>query len=84
MKTMEPSEIKQSEIRLSDMDLSAFLLTLGHPIAGIEGPAGRRQFVFKNVPRDAVVAFYGGDDRVSARALLNALRNVKGLLAQAL
>ena len=80
MKTMEQSP----EIKLSDMDLSAFLLTLGHPIVRLEGQAGRRQFVFKNVPEDAVVAFYGGDDRVSARALLNALRNVKGLLAQAL
>src|SRR5262249_14039959 len=77
-------QMKPDEVRISDSHLTAFLLARGHPIRRVEGAPGRREFVFAAVPHEALVAFYGGDDRISAPALLDALRNVKGLLQQRL
>jgi hypothetical protein len=71
-----------NELTLTDAHLTAYLLARGHQICRVGGPAGRREFTFADVPADDITTFYGGDDRVSARALLDALRNVKGLLQQ--
>ena len=79
MKTMNPP----SELRITDSHLAAYLLCRGHRIFRVDGPSSRREFVFRDVPTGVITAYYGGDDLVSARALLDALRNVKGLLAQA-
>jgi len=70
------------EVRLTDSHLAAYLLVRGHRILRIEGPSGRRNFIFSAVPPEVIASFYGGDDAVSARLLLDALRNVRGLLAQ--
>ena len=70
------------ETRLTDSPLAAYLLVRGHCIRRVEGPSGRREFVFGAVPPEVIASFYGGDDLVSARLLLDALRAVRGLLAQ--
>ena len=80
MKTMQSPE---HVIRISDTHLAAYLLVRGYQVLGVEGPSNRREFVFGCVPQEIVGSFYGGEDLVSARALLDALRNLRGLLAQA-
>ena len=77
MQPMQPIDL-----RLSDVHLVAYLLVRGFPLRGVDGSPGRREFLFRGVPPDVISSFYGGDDQVSARALLDALRNVRGLLAQ--
>jgi hypothetical protein len=72
------------DIHISDAHLAAYLLARGFRISRIAGSPGRREFVFTEVSGDALVTFYGGDDRISARALLDALKNIKGLIAQPL
>lgn len=70
------------ELTISDTHLAAYLLVKGFQIIRVEGSPGRREFIFKAVPPEMIASFYGGHDEVSARALLDALRNVRGLLAQ--
>lgn len=72
----------EDRIAISDLHLAAFLLTKGFPLLGVEGSPGRREFLFPKVPPEVITSFYGGDDQVSARTLLDALRNLRGLLAQ--
>jgi hypothetical protein len=72
------------EVRISDAHLAAYLLARGHRIQRVAGSPGRREFIFIDVPHAVLVAYYGGDDSISARALLDALRNIKGLLQQPL
>jgi hypothetical protein len=71
-------------IRITDIHLAAFLLAKGYPVAQVIGPQGRREFVFHDVPDGIILTFYGGPDAVSARALFDALRNVRGLVSQPL
>ena len=61
--------MKRDEVRISDAHLTAYLLTLGHPIRRVAGSPGRREFIFVDVPPETITSFYGGDDSVSARAL---------------
>jgi hypothetical protein len=72
-----------NERRISDLPLAAFLLAEGHQLVRTEGPAHRRVFVF-NVDDAIIARFYGGDDRVSARQLFAAYRDLRGLAAQTL
>lgn len=74
----------QDEVKVSDLHLSAYLLAKGFPVRRVDGSIGRREFVFETIPPEVISSFYGGDDQVSARALLDALRNLRGLLAQGL
>ena len=76
--------MQSGHIGISDTHLAAYLLVKGFQIAGVESRGSRREFIFLNVSPAAISSFYGGDDAVSARALLDALRNVRGLLAQEL
>lgn len=74
-----------TETRISDAHLAAYLLARDFQIVRVEdGGRGRRDFIFGGVPPEVVASFFGGDDKVSARVLLDALRNVRGLLAQRL
>jgi hypothetical protein len=73
--------MNNSSFLTSDLNLAAYLLATGHRLLGLEGPAGRRSFVFARVPQDAVAAYFA-DAHVSARQLLNALRDLKALLSQ--
>lgn len=72
------------ETKVSDLQLAAYLTALDYPLLRVEGPNGRKVFVFTDVPDEVVFAFYSGRDPVSARKLLDALRNLKGLALQAL
>jgi hypothetical protein len=75
----QPSLAPQNLRRVSDLHLSAFLVAKGHPLVNfVSGP--RAAFIFADVPERDLVAYFGGDDQVSARALLDALKNLKGLL----
>ncbi len=71
------------ERKVSDIGLAAYLTALDYPLVRIVGPEGRREFVFTGVPDEVIFRFYGGgQDLVSARKLLSAFRDLKGLLLQ--
>lgn len=74
--------MNEGALKISDPHLTAYLLVRGFQILRVEGTPAHREFVFSNVPPEAISSYYGGDDLISARALLDALRNVRGLLAQ--
>lgn len=69
------------EIQVSDIHLASFLLARDFRLARIEGER-RKTFVFLDVPSEKVTDFYSDKDSVSARRLLDALRNLKGFIAQ--
>ena len=71
-----------SETRISDLQLASYLLALDYPIIRTEGPPHRTEFVFADVPEDLVFRFYQVDSAVNPRKLLDAYRNLKGLLIQ--
>lgn len=62
-----------------DLHLSAYLSEIGKPMRRLEGPPGRRVFVFANVTQADIAGFYSGA-RVSAISILGRLRDLKGLL----
>ena len=70
-----------SEFPTSDIHLAAYLLATDHPLRRLEGSPGQKSFVFGNVTEADVQAFYAGAPS-DARKVLNALRDLKGLLAQ--
>lgn len=72
-----------NERRISDLGLAAYLCACGYEITGLTGSNGRREFVFRDVDERAIFDYYSGTDRtVSAKALFDSHRNLKGLLAQ--
>ncbi len=73
-----------NERRISDLGLAAYLVALGYPLVRVVGSNGRKDFVFAGVPQETIYGFYNGQDQISARQLLNALRDLKGLALQAL
>lgn len=76
--------MKGKEMKISDLQLAAYLTALEYPLLQIEGQSSRREFVFKGVPDEVVFAYYSGHDRISARKLFGAYRDLKGLTIQAL
>lgn len=70
--------------RVSDLALASYLTALDYSLVAVEGPAGRRSFLFADVPKDVVVRFYSGGSPVDARKLFGAWRDLKGLAAQTL
>jgi len=75
----QPRESRTTLRRISDLNLAAFLLAKGHNLVRFQG-GPRAEFVFSDVPEQAILAYYGQGDEVSARKLLDALKNLKGLL----
>lgn len=73
-----------TEIKVSDLQLAAYLMARDHPLLRFEGPSGRKMFVFGKVPEEEVFAYYQSGDRVSARKLFGAYRDLKGLTHQAI
>jgi hypothetical protein len=73
-----------NEMKITDLQLAAYLTALDYPIVRVEGPTGRRAFVFGDIPQDVVLTYYSGADRISARKLFGAYRDLKGLTVQAL
>ncbi len=72
------------ETRISDLQLAAYLVAQDHSLVRVEGPPGHREFIFADIPADAIFAYYSGRDLVSARKLFGAYRDLKGLTIQAL
>ena len=70
------------ETRISDLQLASYLLALDYPIIRTEGASHRTEFIFADVPEEVVFHFYQGDSTVNPRKLLDAYRNLKGLLIQ--
>ncbi len=64
----------------TDIHLAAYLLATDHPLRRLNGQPGQRSFVFGNVSQADVAQFYAGAPS-DARKVLNALRDLKGLLA---
>ena len=64
----ETKEAPPAETRVSDLAVASYLLARDYDLIGIESAAGRVEFVFANVPKQVLLAFYGGD-AVSGTAL---------------
>lgn len=82
-RVLSPKDEKPSastgERSTPDLNFSAYLSEIGRPLLRLEGPPGRRVFVFGNVTDADVAAFYSGA-KVSAIGVLGRLRDLKGLL----
>lgn len=78
---MKVERMNGAPFTASDLHLAAYLLATDHPLLRLEGPPGRRSFVFDRVSPEIVTDFYSGA-KVDARRLLGALRDLKGLVAQ--
>lgn len=72
------------ETRISDLQLAAYLVAHDYPLAGVEGPPGRKVFKFREVPDEVIFAYYTGRDLISARKLFGAYRDLKALTVQGL
>ncbi len=69
-----------TSFRTTDLQLAAFLVTIGHPLVGVDGPAQRRIFVFDAVPPTTLADYYGGEHAVRPRELFRAYRALKDRL----
>lgn len=66
--------------RTSDLPLASYLVATDHALIGVEGPRGRRVFVFSGVQEADRMAYFTDAARVSPRRLFNAHRDLKNLL----
>jgi hypothetical protein len=71
---------RDMEFTTSDLQLAAYLLVGGYPLLQVKGDSRRREFVFGQCPQAAVLAYYQGQDNVSARKLFSAYRDLKSLV----
>ncbi len=69
-----------TEYKTSDLQLAAYLTTIGHTVVRVEGPRERRQFVFQGVPETDAAAFYGGAGVARARDLFRSYRDLRNLV----
>lgn len=67
------------EFRTHDLALASFLVASGRHLLKLDGPPGRRQFVFLGVAEMDVSDFLNGK-AIDGRRLLGAHRTLKGLL----
>lgn len=69
-------------LEVSDLPAASFLLARGGKLVGTRRAAEgtRVVFCFAGVDQADLLCFYSGDDRVSARALFAAYRDLKGLV----
>ena len=71
-----------TEYTTIDLNEAAYLIVRGHSLRALAGtPGGRRTFVFAPEAQADVAGFYGGAS-VPARAMGQAIRDMKALLAQ--
>lgn len=66
----------------TDLQLAAFLVTLGYRVRAVDGPKDRRRFVFEAVAASDVTDYYAGAGHVNARDLFRTYRDLKSLLFQ--
>ncbi len=67
--------------RISDLNVAAFLLAKGHRLLGTDFGGARVTFLF-DAPDSAVSDYFDENCVISPRKLLNALRDLKGILQQ--
>lgn len=77
---MGEGEKDMGEYKTADLQLAAYLATLGHSVVGVEGPRDRKLFVFQAVPDADVAAFYGGAGVARARDLFRSYRDLRNLV----
>ena len=75
-----PSPVSALQFCTSDLQLAAYLVTVGHPLLSVRGPRGRREFVFDAAAEADRFAYFGDSRPVSARKLFNAYRDLKNVL----
>lgn len=66
--------------RTSDTQLASFLLCIDHTLVGIEGPRGRRTFVFEGAAEKDKLAYFQGTRQVDPRKLWDSYRRLKNLM----
>ena len=76
-KTVPPKETKTS-----DLQIAAFFLARDRSLLRIEGDSGPATFVFADVAENEVMEFYQENATVHPRKILDAFKNLKGLLFQ--
>ncbi len=71
------------ETKVSDLQLAAYLMALDYPLLRVQGDHKRQVFVYE-APAEVVMQYYQGSDKTSARKLLGAYRDLKGIIMQTL
>ncbi len=67
----------------SDLTYASFLMASGIIFIGLNPRQGKpSEFIFQRPPDDIISAWQRGEDKVSARAFHEALRNLQGALRQ--
>jgi hypothetical protein len=61
----------------SDLAIAAYLVALGHRLLRIDGPRGRRVFVFSGEAEADSFTYFQDTHPVSARKLFGAYRDLK-------
>ena len=78
----EKIPVPSQEVSVTDLHLASYVLALGHSLVRIEGPPHRVIFIFSDVSEQIIISFFQEDAAVNPRKLLDALRNLRGLLLQ--
>ncbi len=81
LKSEEQTMKELKELKVSDLGLASYLKAHAYRLVRVEGPPSRRLFVFE-ASEEAVLAYYADTDRTSARKLLAAWRDMRGLTHQ--
>ena len=68
-----------TEIKISDLQLAAYLMALDYPLLRVEGDCRREVFVYA-APENVVMQYYRGTDKTSAWKLLGAYKDLKALI----
>ena len=66
--------------KTSDTHVAAFLVAIGHPLRGLDGPRGRRAFVFDSGAEADRFAYFDDSRPVAPRKLFAAYRDLKSAL----
>ena len=69
-----------NQFRTSDTQLAAFLVAIGHSLRGLEGPQGRRVFVFDRTAEGDRLAYATDSRLVAPRKLFGAYRDLKAAI----
>jgi hypothetical protein len=73
------SQHASSQFRTSDTFVAAFLVATGHTLRGLDGPRGRREFLFDEQAEHDRLSYFA-DGLVSARKFANAYKDLKSAL----
>jgi len=66
--------------KTSDTHVATFLVAIGHPLRGLAGPRGRREFVFDASAGADRFAYFDDSRPVAPRKLFAAYRDLKSAL----